>query len=166
LNLKEIQAMRVLLTVFAMAAVLSGCNQNSSNPQADAGSSAASGVASASVAPAAAPAPAPVSTAVSTAPAPGAAQAPAQAQTQADADGVPAVCHQAIEAKRVCFDNAAKRDDAEGHADAASRNRTVADGALSQMMDRWKARKDKSGLQAECSQMLAGLEKIPACRPQ
>jgi hypothetical protein len=139
--------MRVILIALAVTAMLAGCNNSDSGTQ------------SQSSAPASGPN-------VSAAPVAAAVAPPAVAPSAVDADGVPAVCGHAIDAKRVCFDNAARKDDAEGNGTAATHTRVSADASLSSMMARWKARPNKASLQAECQQLLDSLKKIPACQPQ
>jgi len=134
--------MRVILIALAVTAMLAGCNNSDSDTQ------------NQSSAPATGPN-------VSAAPVAAAVAPPA-----VDADGVPAVCGQAIDAKRVCFDNAARKDDAEGNGTAATHTRVSADASLSSMMAQWKARPNKASLQGECQQLLDSLRKIPACQPQ
>lgn len=134
--------MRLILIALAVTAMLAGCNssdsdgQNQASVQASGPSTSAAPVAAAQTAPA------------------------------VDADGVPAVCGQALDAKRVCFDNAARKDDAEGNGTAATHTRVSADASLASMMAQWKARPNKASLQGECQQLLDSLKKIPACQPQ
>jgi hypothetical protein len=134
--------MKVILIGLAVTAMLAGCNSSDSDRQNQA--SAQASEASASAAPV----------------------APAQTALAVDADGVPAVCGQALDAKRVCFDNAARKDDAEGNGTAATHTRVSADASLASMMAQWKARPNKASLQGECQQLLDSLKKIPACQPQ